>query len=45
MKYPPKITYPLKIDGWKMKVPFQNGPFSRDMLISEVNTLEKNMTT
>ena len=24
---------PLNIDGWKMKYPFNNGPFSGDMLI------------
>ena len=32
--YPPwKLTYPLKIDGWKMKCSFQNGPLSGVMLI------------
>ena len=25
------ITYPLKIDGWKIKFSFSNGPFSGDI--------------
>ena len=28
-----KLTCPMKIDGCKMKFPFQNGPFLGDMLI------------
>ena len=27
-----KLTYPLKIDGWKTKFPFKTGSFSGDML-------------
>ena len=27
LDYPLKLTYPLKIDGWKMKIPFKMVPF------------------
>ncbi len=30
---PRELTYPLKINGWKMKFPFEMVPFSGDMLI------------
>ncbi len=45
-KYSWKLTYPLKIDGWKMKFLFQNGSFSWDKLVhlragtSSVGTLQ-----
>lgn len=33
---PWKLTYPLKTDGCKMKIPFRNGPFSGDIVLGGV---------